>query len=130
MRKPRFQHADEAGAGGEKLRLAVEALQESRLAASAWLGCLRQDGAGPDADKDRYFYADALHTAVRLQLALHKFDPARYAEPTPDDVAAALAAAVASRDSSGAPRLHDNASLFVQDLSRMQRDHGLKANGH
>ena len=65
------------------------ALQEYKLAALGWLGYLKQDENAPDAYKSRYFYADALHNQVRLEVALHEFDPKHYPEPTSQEIATA-----------------------------------------
>ncbi len=70
-----LEQADQTGDPKEKLRLTTYALQEYKLAAIGWLGYLKQDENAPDAYKSRYFYADALHNQVRLEVALHQFDP-------------------------------------------------------
>ena len=79
-RRP-LESADQTGDPKEKLRLTTYALQEYKLAALGWLGYLKQDENAPDAYKSRYFYADALHNQVRLEVALHQFDPKLYPEP-------------------------------------------------
>ncbi len=99
------------------------ALQEYKLAAIGWLGYLKQDENAPDAYKSRYFYADALHNQVRLEVALHQFDPKlvpgaarRRRSPTADQ------AAVDVRDSDEDDQFIDNAGLFVVDLADVDRD--------
>jgi tetratricopeptide (TPR) repeat protein len=106
----------------EKLRLTNYALQEYRLAAVAWTGYIRQDENAPDAYKSRYFYADALHNQVRLEVALHQFDPKEYVEPASDEIATAERSAIEVRDSDEDDQFIDNAGLFVVDLSDVDRD--------
>jgi tetratricopeptide (TPR) repeat protein len=106
----------------EKLRLTVYALQEYKLAAIGWLGYLKQDENAPDAYKSRYFYADALHNQVRLEVALHQFDARQYAEPTSQEIATAEQAAIDVRDSDEDDQFIDNAGLFVVDLADVDRD--------
>jgi tetratricopeptide (TPR) repeat protein len=106
----------------EQLRLTNYALQEYRLAALGWLGYLKQDENAPDAYKSRYFYADSLHNQVRLQLALHSFDSRQFPEPSSQDIAVAIQAAVAVRDSDEDDQFIDNAGLFVVDLADVDRD--------
>jgi hypothetical protein len=106
----------------EQLRLTNYALQEYRLASLGWLGYLKQDENAPDSYKSRYFYADALHNQVRLEVVLHKFDPHQYAEPSSQEIATALQAAVDVRDSDEDDQFIDNAGLFVVDLADVDRD--------
>jgi tetratricopeptide (TPR) repeat protein len=117
-----LEQADQTGDPREKLRLTTYALQEYKLAAIGWLGYLKQDENAPDAYKSRYFYADALHNEVRLQVALHAFDPKVYAEPTSQEIATAERAAVDVRDSDEDDQFIDNAGLFVVDLADVDRD--------
>jgi tetratricopeptide (TPR) repeat protein len=117
-----LEQADLTGDPREKLRLTVYALQEYKLAALGWLGYLKQDENAPDAYKSRYFYADALHNEVRLQVALHQFDPKLYPEPTSQEIATAEQAAVDVRDSDEDDQFIDNAGLFVVDLADVDRD--------
>ena len=106
----------------EQLRLTNYALQEYKLAALGWLGYLKQDENAPDAYKSRYFYADALHNQVRLEVALHKFDARQYPEPSSQEIATAIKAAVDVRDSDEDDQFIDNAGLFVVDLADVDRD--------
>jgi tetratricopeptide (TPR) repeat protein len=106
----------------EQLRLTNYALQEYKLAALGWLGYLKQDENAPDAYKSRYFYADSLHNQVRLEVVLHKFDARQYAEPTSQEIATAIQAAVNVRDSDEDDQFIDNAGLFVVDLADVDRD--------
>jgi hypothetical protein len=106
----------------EQVRLTNYALAEYRLAAIGWLGYLKQDENAPDAYKSRYFYADSLHNQVRLELALHKFDPRQYPEPSSQDIATAIQAAVNVRDSDEDDQFIDNAGLFAVDLADVDRD--------
>ncbi|MBV9945698.1 MAG: tetratricopeptide repeat protein, partial [Myxococcales bacterium] len=117
-----LESADQTGDPKEKLRLTTFALQEYKLAAIGWLGYLKQDENAPDAYKSRYFYADALHNQVRLEVALHQFDPRNYAEPTSQEIAVAEQAAIDVRDSDEDDQFIDNAGLFVVDLSDVDRD--------
>ncbi|MGD0679720.1 MAG: hypothetical protein ABSC94_30410, partial [Polyangiaceae bacterium] len=117
-----IEQADQAADPREKLRLTNYALQEYRLAALGWLGYLKQDENAPDAYKSRYFYADALHQQVRLEVALHVFDPKEYAEPTSPEIATAEHAAIDVRDSDEDDQFIDNAGLFVVDLADVDRD--------
>jgi tetratricopeptide (TPR) repeat protein len=106
----------------EKLRLTTYALQEYHLAAIGWQGYLKQDENAPDAYKSRYFYADALHQQVRLEVALHAFDSRQFPEPTSQEIATAEQAAVDVRDSDEDDQFIDNAGLFVVDLADVDRD--------
>ncbi len=106
----------------EKLRLTTYALQEYKLAAIGWLGYLKQDENAPDAYKSRYFYADALHQQVRLEVALHQFDPRTYPEPMSQEIVTAERAAIDVRDSDEDDQFIDNAGLFVVDLADVDRD--------
>ncbi len=106
----------------EQVRLTVFALAEYRLAALGWLGYLKQDENAGDAYKSRYFYADALHNQVRLEVLLHKFDPREYPEPSSQEIATAIKAAVDVRDSDEDDQFIDNAGLFVVDLADVDRD--------
>ncbi|MDP9151576.1 MAG: tetratricopeptide repeat protein [Myxococcota bacterium] len=116
------EQADQTGDPKEKLRLTVFALQEYKLAALGWQGYLKQDENAPDAYKSRYFYADALHNQVRLEVALHQFDPRQYGEPTSVEIASAEQAATDVRDSDEDDQFIDNAGLFVVDLADVDRD--------
>ncbi|HXX69779.1 MAG TPA: hypothetical protein VEK07_21535 [Polyangiaceae bacterium] len=117
-----LEQADQTGDPREKLRLTNYALQEYRLAALGWLGYLKQDENAPDAYKSRYFYADALHNQVRLEVALHQFDPKQYGEPTSQEITTAEQAATDVRDSDEDDQFIDNAGLFVVDLADVDRD--------
>ncbi len=117
-----LEQADQTGDPKEKLRLTVFALQEYKLAALGWQGYLKQDENAPDAYKSRYFYADALHNQVRLEVALHQFDPRQYSEPTSQEIATAEQAAIDVRDSDEDDQFIDNAGLFVVDLADVDRD--------
>jgi hypothetical protein len=117
-----LEQADQTNDPKEKLRLTNYALQEYRLAALGWLGYVKQDENAPDAYKSRYFYADALHNQVRLEVALHQFDPKQYSEPTSQEIETAKKAAVDVRDSDEDDQFIDNAGLFVVDLSDVDRD--------
>ena len=117
-----LEQADQTGDPQEKLRLTNVALQEYRLAAIGWAGFLKQDENAPDAYKSRYFYADALHNQVRLEVALHRFDPKQYAEPGSLEITTAEQAAINVRDSDEDDQFIDNAGLFVVDLGDVDRD--------
>jgi tetratricopeptide (TPR) repeat protein len=117
-----LEQADQTGDPKEKLRLTTFALQEYKLAAIGWLGYLKQDENAPDSYKSRYFYADALHNQVRLEVALHQFDPRQYLEPTSAEIATGKQAAVDVRDSDEDDQFIDNAGLFVVDLADVDRD--------
>lgn len=117
-----LEQADQTNDGKEKLRLTSYAIQEYKLAAIGWLGYLKQDENAPDAYKSRYFYADALHNQVRLEVALHTFDPKQYPAPTSQEIATAEQAAVDVRDSDEDDQFIDNAGLFVVDLADVDRD--------
>jgi tetratricopeptide (TPR) repeat protein len=116
------EQADQTSDPKEQLRLTNYALAEYKLAAIGWLGYLKQDENAPDAYKSRYFYADALHNEVRLEVALHKFDPRQYPEPTSQEIATAIKAAVDVRDSDEDDQFIDNAGLFAVDLADVDRD--------
>ncbi|HLK40904.1 MAG TPA: hypothetical protein VKU41_29325, partial [Polyangiaceae bacterium] len=117
-----LEQADQASDPREKLRLTTYAMQEYKLAAIGWLGYLKQDENAADAYKSRYFYADALHNEVRLEVALHGFDPKQYPEPASQDIAVAEQAAIDVRDSDEDDQFIDNAGLFVVDLADVDRD--------
>jgi tetratricopeptide (TPR) repeat protein len=117
-----LEQADQTGDPKEKLRLTNYALQEYKLAALGWLGYLKQDENAPDAYKSRYFYADSLHNQVRLEVALHQFDPKQFSAPTSQEIATAEQAAIDVRDSDEDDQFIDNAGLFVVDLSDVDRD--------
>jgi len=108
--------------GKEQLRLTNYALQEYKLAAIGWLGYLKQDENAPDAYKSRYFYADALHSQVRLEVVLHKVDAQQYPPPSSDEIAKAMQAAVDVRDSDEDDAFIENAGNFVVDLADVDRD--------
>ena len=116
------EQADQTSDPREQVRLTNYALQEYRLAALGWLGYLKQDENAGDAYKSRYFYADALHNEVRLEVVLHKFDPRQYPEPSSQEIATAIQAAVNVRDSDEDDQFIDNAGLFVVDLADVDRD--------
>jgi hypothetical protein len=117
-----LEQADQTGDPKEKLRLTNYALQEYKLAALGWFGYLKQDENAPDAYKSRYFYADSLHNQVRLEVALHQFDPKQFSAPTSQEIATAEQAAIDVRDSDEDDQFIDNAGLFVVDLSDVDRD--------
>jgi hypothetical protein len=117
-----LEQADQTGDPKEKLRLTVFALQEYRLAAIGWIGYVKLDENAPDAYKSRYFYADALHNQVRLEVALHQFDPKQYPEPGSQEIATAEQAATEVRDSDEDDQFIDNVGLFVVDLADVDRD--------
>ena len=97
--------------------------QEYKLAAIGWLGYLKQDENAPDAYKSRYFYADALHNQVRLEVALHAVRPEGSTRSRrPQEIATAKRAAVDVRDSDEDDQFIDNAGLFVVDLADVDRD--------
>ncbi|MDP9001677.1 MAG: hypothetical protein M3O46_16380, partial [Myxococcota bacterium] len=121
-----LEQADQTGDPKEKLRLTNFALQEYKLAALGWLGYLKQDENAPDAYKSRYFYADALHNQVRLEVALHQFDPRQFVEPSSPEISTAIQAAVDVRDSDEDDQFIDNAGLFVVDLADVDRDLGFQ----
>ena len=121
-----LEQADQTGDPREKLRLTNYALQEYKLAAVGWLGSLKQDENAPDSYKSRYCYADALHNQVRLEVALHLFDPRQYAEPASSEIATAKQAAIDVRDSDEDDQFIDNAGLFVVDLADVDRDLGFQ----
>jgi hypothetical protein len=121
-----LESADQTGDPKEKLRLTTYALQEYKLAAIGWLGYLKQDENAADSYKSRYFYADALHNQVRLEVALHGFDPKQYPEPTSQEITVAEKAAVDVRDSDEDDQFIDNAGLFVVDLADVDRDLALQ----
>jgi len=117
-----LDQADQTSDPKEQLRLTNYSLQEYKLAALGWLGYLKQDENAPDAYKSRYFYADALHNQVRLELILHKFDEHQYPEPSSQEIAQAIQAAVDVRDSDEDDEFISNAGLFVVDLADVDRD--------
>jgi tetratricopeptide (TPR) repeat protein len=106
----------------EQVRLTNFALQEYRLAALGWLGYLKQDENAGDAYKSRYFYADSLHNEVRLEVVLHTFDARQYPEPSSQEIATAIKAAVPSATRTKTTQFIDNAGLFVVDLADVERD--------
>jgi hypothetical protein len=106
----------------EQIRLTTFALSEYKLAALGWLGYLKQDENAPDAYKSRYFYADSLHSQVRIEVALHAFDPKQYPEPTSQEIATAMQAAADVRDSDEDDAYIDKAGVFVVDLADVDRD--------
>jgi tetratricopeptide (TPR) repeat protein len=116
------EQADQTSDPKEQVRLTNYALQEYRLAALGWLGYLKQDENAGDAYKSRYFYADALHNEVRLEVVLHKFDSRQYPEPSSQEIATAIQAAVNVRDSDEDDAFIDNAGLFAVDLADVDRD--------
>jgi tetratricopeptide (TPR) repeat protein len=116
------EQAAQTGDAKEQVRLTNYALAEYKLAALGWLGYLKQDENAPDAYKARYFYADALHNEVRLEVALHKFDPRQYPEPSSQEIAIAIRAADDVRDSDEDDQFIDNAGLFAVDLADVDRD--------
>jgi tetratricopeptide (TPR) repeat protein len=116
------EQADQTSDPKEQVRLTNYALQEYRLAALGWLGYLKQDENAGDSYKSRYFYADALHNEVRLEVVLHKFDAREYPEPSSQEIATAIQAAVNVRDSDEDDQFIDNAGLFVVDLADVDRD--------
>jgi len=116
------EQADQTSDPKEQVRLTNYALQEYRLAALGWLGYLKQDENAGDAYKSRYFYADALHNEVRLEVVLHKFDPRQYPEPSSQEIATAIQASVSVRDSDEDDQFIDNAGLFAVDLADVDRD--------
>ena len=95
-------------------------------AAIGWLGYLKQDENAPDAYRSRYFYADALHQEVRLEVLLHGVDDKQFPEPTSQEIATATKAAVDVRDSDEDDEFIDNAGLFVVDLADVDRDVAFK----
>ena len=117
-----IEQAQQTSDGKEQLRLTNVALAEYKLAAIGWLGYLKQDENAPDAYKSRYFYADALHNQVRLEVVLNKVDARQYPEPSSAEIATASQAAVAVRDSDEDDAYIDNAGLFVVDLADVERD--------
>jgi tetratricopeptide (TPR) repeat protein len=106
----------------EQIRLTNYALSEYKLAALGWLGYLKQDENAPDAYKSRYFYADSLHSQVRIEVALHAFDGRQYPEPSAQEIATASAAAAAVRDSDEDDAYIENAGTMVVDLAYVERD--------
>jgi hypothetical protein len=110
----------------DQIRQLAYALSEYKLAAIGWLGYLKQDENAPDAYRSRYFYADALHQEVRLQVLLHGVDEKQFPEPTSQEIAVATKAAVDVRDSDEDDEFIDNAGLFVVDLSDVDRDLAFK----
>ena len=121
-----LEQADQTGDPKEKLRLTNFALQEYKPAAIGWLGYPKQDENAPDSYKSRYFYADSLHNQVRLEVALHQFDPRGYAEPSSPEIGTAKQAAIDVRDSDEDDQFIDNAGLFVVDLADVDRDLGFQ----
>jgi tetratricopeptide (TPR) repeat protein len=116
------EQASQTSDGKEQIRLTNLALQEYKLAALGWLGYLKQDENAGDAYKSRYFYADSLHNQVRLEVVLHNYDGRQYPEPSTEEIATAIKAAVAVRDSDEDDQFIDNAGLFVVDLADVDRD--------
>ena len=114
--------AQQTNDGKEQIRLTNYALAEYKLAALAWIGYIKQDENAPNAYKSRYFYADALHNQVRLEVVLHKFDEKQYPEPTAQEIATASQAAIDVRDSDEDDEFISNAGLFVVDLADVGRD--------
>ncbi len=106
----------------EQIRQLAYAFSEYKLAAIGWLGYLKQDENAPDAYRSRYFYADSLHQEVRLEMILHKVDAKLYPEPSSQEIASAMKAAVDVRDSDEDDEFIDNAGLFVVDLADADRD--------
>jgi hypothetical protein len=116
------EQADQTSDPREQVRLTNYALQEYKLAALGWLGYLKQDENAGDSYKSRYFYADSLHNEVRLEVVLHKFDSRQYPEPSSQEIASAIQAAVNVRDSDEDDQFIDNAGLFAVDLADVDRD--------
>jgi hypothetical protein len=106
----------------DQIRQLTYALSEYRLAAVGWLGYLKQDENAPDAYRSRYFYADALHQQVSLELLLHGVDSKQFPAPTSQEIAVATKAAVDVRDSDEDDEFIDNAGLFVVDLADVDRN--------
>ena len=103
-----------------KLRIAFAVGMVGALAACH--SGVKLDENAPDAYKSRYFHADALHNQVRLEVALHQFDPKQYPEPGSQEIATAEQAAIEVRDSDEDDQFIDNVGLFVVDLADVDRD--------
>jgi tetratricopeptide (TPR) repeat protein len=109
----------------ERAPIAARALDEYRLASIGWGGVVTQQAQHPDAPdayRNLYFLADALHQKIRLAVILHGLDAQSYAAPGPEDVAAAMEVAVAVRDSDEDDTFVANAGLFAVDLADVARD--------
>ena len=106
----------------EQIQNLSRAVSEYKLAAIGWEGFWKQDENAPDAYESRYWLADAKHNAVRIQLKLHQVQRAQFAEPSPQEVEDAKAAAVGVRDSDEDDKYLENAGFFVVDESDIGRD--------
>lgn len=116
---------DEAEATSDpkaQLQALVRAREEYRLAALGWLGYIKQDENAPDAYRSRYFYADALHQQVRIQVLLHKVNSTQFPEPANEEIETGKNAAIDVRDSDEDDQFLANAAFIVVDLSDVGRD--------
>lgn len=114
--------AQESGDARQQIELLVQAREEYRLAAVGWNGFLRQDENAPDAYESRYWLADSLRNALRIQVALATLRPGQYPVPKPEDMAIARTAALDVRDSNEDDKYLDNAAFFVVDIADIDRD--------
>jgi len=106
----------------EQIQNLSRAVSEYKLAAIGWEGVIKQDENDPEAYASRFWLADARHKSVRTEVLLHKLQRATYAEPTPQEIESARAAAVAVRDSDEDDKYLEPSGYFVVDESDIGRD--------
>lgn len=114
--------AQESSDARQQIELLVQAREEYRLAAIGWNGFLKQDENAPDAYESRYWLADSLRNALRIQVALATLRPGQYPVPKPEDMGIARTAALDVRDSNEDDKYLDNAAFFVVDIADIDRD--------
>jgi len=102
--------AEEVSEAGDRRGLLERAIAEYRLAAEAWRAYHDQDPHALDAYESRFWYADAAFQGVGLQIALGR-------TPSPDEVAAATAAAVAVRDSNEDDKYLQPAAYYLVTIA-------------
>jgi hypothetical protein len=120
--KAQLVAAADTGDLSRQVDLLSRALSEYKLAALGWQGYLKQDENAPDAYESRYWLADARRQVVRIEVVLHKLQPAKWQEPVKKDIDDAMAAAIEVRDSNEDDKYLDNAAFFVVDVSDVDRD--------
>jgi hypothetical protein len=99
-----------SGDAETRQKLFERALSEYRMAATGWLGVLKQDENAPDAYESRYWLADANHMVVVIQVAMDR-------SPSAEDVLAARRTAVEVRDSNEDDRFLQPAAFMVVDTA-------------
>ncbi len=117
--------AEEVSDEGERRDLIERSITEYRLAAEAWRAYHDQDPHALDAYESRFWHADAAFHGVVLQIGLGR-------SPSPDEVAAATAAAEGVRDSNeddkylqpAAHYLVTLADQVVEDQHRLHEESG------